>query len=76
MLGWSWLTSPYRWHFGARALEPTSAILLDTGQLRTLAQQHPSFGYALAIRLLVVVLNRLQATRARLLDLYGSTHAG
>ena len=76
VLGWSWLTPPYRWHFGARALEPTAAILLDTGQLRALGQQDPAFGYALAIRLLVVVLDRLQATRARLLDLYGSPHAG
>ena len=75
VLGWSWLSPPYRWHFGARAIEATSAIALDTGQLRTLAEQDPSFGYALAVRLLVVVLDRLQATRARLLDLYGSTHA-
>ena len=76
VLGWSWLIPPYRWHFGARAIEATSAILLDTGQLRTLAEQDPSFGYALAVRLLVMVLDRLQATRARLLDLYGRTHAG
>ena len=75
VLGWSWLTPPYRWHFGARAIEPTTAILLATGQLQTLAEQDPSFGYALATRLLVVVLDRLQATRARLLDLYRSPHA-
>jgi CRP-like cAMP-binding protein len=75
VLGWSWLTPPYRWQFGARAIEPTTAIVLDTGQLRTLAEQDPPFGYALAIRLLVVVLDRLQATRARLLDLYRSPHA-
>ena len=75
VLGWSWLTPPYRWHFGARALEPTAAILLDTGQLRALAEQDPSFGYALATRLLVVALDRLQATRARLLDLYRNPHA-
>ena len=75
VLGWSWLTPPYRWHFGARAIEATSAILLDTGQLRALGEQDPSFGYALAVRLLVMVLDRLQATRARLLDLYGTSHA-
>jgi CRP/FNR family transcriptional regulator, cyclic AMP receptor protein len=73
VLGWSWLIAPYRWHFGAVATAPTSAIALDTDQLRALAESDPAFGYPLAIRLLEVVLDRLQSTRARLLDLYGSS---
>jgi CRP/FNR family transcriptional regulator, cyclic AMP receptor protein len=74
VLGWSWLVPPYRWHFGAVAVAPTSAIALDTDQLRALAERDPSFGYPLAIRLLGVLLDRLQTTRARLLDLYRSPH--
>jgi CRP-like cAMP-binding protein len=74
ILGWSWLVSPPRWHFGAVAVEPTTAIELDAAMLRELAVVHPDFGYALASRFLGVLLDRLQATRARLLDLYRSPH--
>ena len=72
VLGWSWLVPPYRWHFGASATEPTTATLLDTAQLRALADVDPGFGYALSRTLFEMMLHRLQATRARLLDLYRS----
>ena len=72
VLGWSWLVPPYRWHFGASAVEPTEAVRLDTGQLRALAEADPAFGYTLALALFSAMLQRLQATRARLLDLYRS----
>src|SRR3982751_4113064 len=29
VLGWSWLFPPYRWHFGAVALETTFTVSLD-----------------------------------------------
>ena len=70
VLGWSWLVPPYRWHFGASATEPTTATLLDTAQLRALADVDPGFGCALSRTLFEMMLHRLQATRARLLDLY------
>jgi len=72
VLGWSWLVPPYRWHFGATATERTTATALDTEQLRALAEKDPAFGYALATTLFAAMLQRLQATRARLLDLYRS----
>ena len=72
VLGWSWLVPPYRWHFGASATEPTTATALDTAQLRALADVDPGFGYALSRTLFEIMLHRLQATRARLLDLYRS----
>ena len=71
LLGWSWLVPPYRWHFGARAIGTVEATAFDADQLRGLADQDPRLGYALTRQLLVVVLDRLQSTRARLLDLYG-----
>ncbi|HSZ28202.1 MAG TPA: cyclic nucleotide-binding domain-containing protein [Pseudonocardiaceae bacterium] len=74
VLGWSWLVSPYSWHSGAVATMPTSAIALDTDHLHALAERDPSFGYLLATRLFGVLLDRLQTTRARLLDLYRSPH--
>ena len=72
VLGWSWLVPPYRWHFGASATEPTTATRLETTELRALADVDPGFGYALSRTLFEIMLHRLQATRARLLDLYRS----
>jgi CRP/FNR family cyclic AMP-dependent transcriptional regulator len=69
LLGWSWLVPPYRWHFGATAVEAVTASMLDTLQLRALAEQDPSFGYKLTLTLFEALLQRLQATRARLLEL-------
>jgi CRP/FNR family transcriptional regulator, cyclic AMP receptor protein len=70
VVGWSWLVDPPRWHFGALAVTPTVAIELDTDQLRAFAEHDPSFGYPMATAMLAMVLDRLQTTRARLLDLY------
>ena len=72
VLGWSWLVPPHHWHFTATAVGPVSAILLETARLRALAEDDPALGYPLALGLLEVLLARLQSTRARLLDLYGS----
>ncbi|WP_062992240.1 Crp/Fnr family transcriptional regulator [Nocardia anaemiae] len=70
LLGWSWLVPPYRWHFGAVATEAVDAIEFDAAALTELAEADPKFGYALTLMLFEALLDRLQATRARLLDLY------
>jgi CRP/FNR family transcriptional regulator, cyclic AMP receptor protein len=71
VVGWSWLYPPYRWEFDARATEPVGAIAVDALCLRTKAEADPAFGYELMKRFASVMLDRLQATRVRLLDLYG-----
>lgn len=73
-VGWSWLFPPYRWHFDARALEPVGAVAVDGACLRSKADSDPALGYALMTRVSAVLLERLQATRVRLLDLYGNGH--
>jgi CRP-like cAMP-binding protein len=70
-VGWSWMFPPYRWHFDARALEPVGAISVDADCLRSKAEADPAFGYLLMKRIAAVMLDRLQATRIRLLDVYG-----
>lgn len=72
VLGWSWLAPPHRWEFTATASGPVSAMRLDTGQLRALADADPALGYSLSLGLLDAALARLQVTRSRLMDLYGS----
>jgi CRP/FNR family transcriptional regulator, cyclic AMP receptor protein len=71
VLGWSWLEPPYRWHFGAVSRRMTSAIEIDARAVRELLDREPGLGYSLTRRFLGVVVDRLQATRIRLLDLYG-----
>ncbi len=72
-VGWSWLFPPYRSQFDARAVEPVGAVAVDAACLRAKADADPTFGYELMKRLTPVMLERLQAARLRLLDLYGST---
>jgi CRP/FNR family cyclic AMP-dependent transcriptional regulator len=75
VLGWSWLLPPYRWRFDGVATVPVTAIELDAVQLRTAAEQDPALGYAIAVRLVEALAERLHGTRARLIDMYGSPRA-
>ena len=72
VLGWSWLFHPYRWHFDARALTLVRATEFDGTCLREKCETNPAFGYRLMGRFAQVVIERLQWTRIRLLDLYGN----
>jgi CRP-like cAMP-binding protein len=72
VLGWSWLFSPYRWHFDARALDPVRAIAFDGACLRGKVEADHELGYELLRRFSAIVLRRLQATRLQLMDVYGS----
>lgn len=75
VLGWSWLVPPHRWQFTATASEPVTAMALDTARLQALADADPALGYSLSTGLLDAALLRLQATRSRVMDLYGSPRA-
>jgi CRP/FNR family cyclic AMP-dependent transcriptional regulator len=71
VVGWSWLFAPYRWHFDAKALGLVRATSFDAECLRTKCVQDSAFGYDLMSRFAQVLIERLQWTRLRLLDLYG-----
>lgn len=73
VLGWSWLISPYRWHFSGIAVADTRAVALDGECLRAKCELHKDFGYEMLKRLAVVMERRLEATRLQLLDVYGMT---
>lgn len=72
ILGWSWLISPFRWHFSACAVADVRAIALDGKCLRTKCERDHDFGYEMLKRLAQVVERRLEATRLQLLDVYGT----
>jgi CRP/FNR family cyclic AMP-dependent transcriptional regulator len=69
-LGWSWLFAPYRWHFSGRAIDSVRALVLDGVQIRSICETDHSFGYEMMKRIAEVVMQRLQATRLGLLDIY------
>jgi CRP/FNR family cyclic AMP-dependent transcriptional regulator len=71
-VGWSWLFPPYRWQFDARAIDPVGVVAVDGACLRAKADADDAFGHQLVTRVAAVLLERLQATRIRLLDLYGT----
>lgn len=71
VVGWSWLVPPYRWSFDARALTPVGAVAIDGACLRSKADEQPALGYSLLQRISVMLLERLQAARIQLLDVYG-----
>ena len=68
-LGWSWLFPPHQWHFSARAVEPTEAVVFKADALRNKAKETPAFGYDLALRVGGMMMQQLQSTRIRLLDI-------
>lgn len=70
VLGWSWLFPPRQWQFGAVAVEPVRAIEFNASGVRHLMADDPALGYELNRRFMAVMLDRLQSTRTRLLDLY------
>ena len=73
LLGWSWLFSPYVWHFSARATEPTSAIFFYGTVLREYCEKDPSLGFELFKRMSEVMTRRLQSARTRLLKAYSDS---
>ena len=70
--GWSWLYPPYRWNFGATARSPVQAVVFDAVAVRGRCDADPAFGYAMLRLFTPVIIERLHATRLRLLDLYAT----
>jgi CRP/FNR family cyclic AMP-dependent transcriptional regulator len=73
VLGWSWLFPPYRWSFDAYARTEVEAIGFDAAFLRSAKQEDQSLGYELMKRFAQVLVQRMQAARLQLLDMYGTS---
>jgi CRP-like cAMP-binding protein len=71
VLGWSWLMHPHRWHFDARAVTLVRALALDGKCLRTKCEEDHDLGYEFLKRFAQIIVQRLEATRLQLLDVYG-----
>jgi CRP-like cAMP-binding protein len=67
VLGWSWLSEPYQWKFGATALDDVTADFFPSADVRAQCARHPNLGYILMERIALALMERLQATRHKLL---------
>ena len=67
---------PYRWHFDAHAAGEVHAVAFDAACLRGKCDADPALGYDLTKRFAQTLIERLQWTRLRLLDVYGNVSAG
>jgi CRP/FNR family transcriptional regulator, cyclic AMP receptor protein len=73
VLGWSsWFAAPHHWQLAAVVGRRLDAVRLDTQAVQALATHDPAIGYPLTLGLFEALMARLDATRLRLLDLYGS----
>lgn len=70
LLGWSWMMPPYRWHFTARAVEPTEAIYFAGAILHEYCERDHSLGFELHKRMSEVMMKRLQAARKKMLSIH------
>ncbi len=68
--GWTAVLGSHDRVLQARALKPTSVLAFDATQLRALCESDTAFGYDLMRRLLTSAVERLQAVRLEVMDLY------
>ena len=71
ILGWSWVSPPYRWHFNAKTLKRTRALVFDAKCLRAKCEEDHDLGFEMLKRFANIITARLDATRLQLLDIYG-----
>jgi len=70
-VGWSWLFPPYRSELDARTLVPCGLVAIDGECLRGKCEDDHELGYQLMRRFAANMIDRLQAARLQLLDIYG-----
>jgi CRP-like cAMP-binding protein len=71
ILGWSWLIPPYKIRLTAKSYGVTHAIALDGKFLRKKCDEDHHLGYEFYKRFTDIIVQRLQASRLQLLDVYG-----
>ncbi len=67
ILGWSWLVTPHKWVFDARAMELTRLISLDAACLRGKYESDHTLAYELFKRFIPIMADRLAAARRQML---------
>ena len=71
VLGWSWFIPPNQWRFSARVIEKAELIVIDGNPLKKICETNHDLGYEIYKRLVGVFVQRLEATRDQLVEVYG-----
>jgi len=72
IIGVTWLLPPHTWSYDARAVDLVRAIAMDAKCLRDKCDSDHDLGYDMMMRFVPVLVNRLQATRMQILDVYAT----
>jgi CRP/FNR family transcriptional regulator, cyclic AMP receptor protein len=75
VVGWSWLFAPHRCQLDCRAVGDCRLVTFDGACLRGKCEEDHELGYQLMTRFAANLIDRLQATRLQLLDVYGRVPA-
>jgi CRP-like cAMP-binding protein len=70
IVGWSWMFPPYRWHFTGRAATELRVLAFDARCLLQKCEADSGFGYEFMKRFSRIMMERIQATRLQLIDMY------
>lgn len=70
LLGVSWLFPPYRWSWGARAIQTTVAVAFEAAPVRKRCESDTNLAWPVYKTVAAEAVRRLHASRIRLLDLY------
>lgn len=76
LLGWSWLFPPYLWDFGAEAFSPVRAYEFDAAAVLRLCEEDQQLGMILVRSVAEILAHRLETTRGKLMEQYGSRGRG
>jgi CRP-like cAMP-binding protein len=68
MVGWSWLISPHRWSFQARAKTPADVLEFDGKAVLARCEENPRFGYELLKRFSALMSERLSFARQKMME--------
>jgi CRP/FNR family cyclic AMP-dependent transcriptional regulator len=66
--GWSWLISPNRWNFQARARTPIEYVEFDGTAVYAECENNPKFGYELLKLFSTLMSERLQFARQKMMQ--------
>lgn len=70
VLGWSWIVTPYVWHFDAEVTEDVTLFSLDGECLKAQCEKDKVFGYEILKRVSQLIEQRLNILKMQLMDRY------
>ncbi len=68
VLGWSWLISPYKWHFQTKAEEDLELLQFDGTAILARCEQEPKFGYELLKKFAALMSVGLNSAHRKMMD--------